>query len=256
MVSLRTMVRSTRTKVTGPSLTSVLRTRRDVEVPAAHRSRVGQAEGGSRRWRRVAWPRARRRPGRPVSASPRSGTTRRSRRGRTRRGRSCSALQDRLTVVDLGPVPSKPARTALKLASGRLVDGEAVSLWRSSRADRPVPGAGPRSGRRRAPAGCRPGSPRHRSDPGAVRPVPGHELAAAAAAGRPRCRSSTSGTWACRASGWPSEPSGRRRSHDGASGLRGHERLGARLPRRAVRRARRPRDRGPPRLQRAGRAVG
>ena len=43
------------------------------------------------------------------------------------------ALQDRLKVVDLGPAPSKPARTALKLVSGRLVDGEAVSLWRSSR---------------------------------------------------------------------------------------------------------------------------
>jgi glycosyltransferase involved in cell wall biosynthesis len=43
------------------------------------------------------------------------------------------ALQGRLDVVDLGLAPSKPARTALKLVSGRLVDGEPVSLWRSSR---------------------------------------------------------------------------------------------------------------------------
>ena len=43
------------------------------------------------------------------------------------------ALQSRLNVVDLGLAPSKPARAALKLVSGRLVDGEPVSLWRSSR---------------------------------------------------------------------------------------------------------------------------
>ena len=42
------------------------------------------------------------------------------------------ALQERMTVVDLGLVPSRPARAALKLVSGRLVDGEPVSLWRSS----------------------------------------------------------------------------------------------------------------------------
>ena len=43
------------------------------------------------------------------------------------------ALQGRLNVVDLGLAPYKPARAALKLVSGRLVDGEPVSLWRSSR---------------------------------------------------------------------------------------------------------------------------
>ena len=43
------------------------------------------------------------------------------------------ALQGRMNVVDLGLTPSKTARTALKLVSGRLVDGEPVSLWRSSR---------------------------------------------------------------------------------------------------------------------------
>ena len=43
------------------------------------------------------------------------------------------ALQGRMKVVDLGLVPSKPARTALKLVSGRLVEGEPVSLWRSSK---------------------------------------------------------------------------------------------------------------------------